>query len=492
MRAGAGYVTAFVPALAEPRLRAAAAGGDDGAAARRGRRAAARRRSSGSAGRLERAGALVLGPGIGRERRRRVELRARELAAPAQIPLLLDADGLNAHAGRLESLAQRAGADRADAARRRAGSAAGARSAPRSSATGWLRCARPRALAQAVVVLKGDDTIVAEPGRRAAVSRGGASALATAGTGDVLSGVIGAYLSKRMDPFTAACAGVFVHARAGRLAAARIGAEGVIARDVIERCCRAPRGACPTRRERWRCARWHASTWPRSSATRATAAPGWLPARGCARSSRPTRYGHGAVAGARRAGRRRDDAGGRDRRRGRASCATPGSRRRCWCWARSAPRSCRWRSRAGAELDRLDRAVRRRVLTPARRRAGRGPRQARHRHGAARHALAAEALAVADRVGAGARTLRLAGAMTHFATADGDPEFLAAQLAAFAPFVAQMRRSGARARGPRGQQRRDVREPASHFDMVRCGIALYGCDPMNETPTTTAWSRRWS
>jgi NAD(P)H-hydrate repair Nnr-like enzyme with NAD(P)H-hydrate dehydratase domain len=46
--------------------------------------------------------------------------------------------------------------------------------------------------------------------------------------------VIAAYLSKRMDPFHAACAGVCVHARAGQLAAQAIGTEGVIARDVIE------------------------------------------------------------------------------------------------------------------------------------------------------------------------------------------------------------------------------------------------------------------
>jgi NAD(P)H-hydrate epimerase len=83
-------------------------------------------------------------------------------------------------------------------------------------------------------VLKGDDTVIAEPEGRVAVSRGGAPALATAGTGDVLSGVIGAYLAKAMDPFHAACAGVFVHAAAGRLAARGIGPEGVIARDVIE------------------------------------------------------------------------------------------------------------------------------------------------------------------------------------------------------------------------------------------------------------------
>jgi NAD(P)H-hydrate epimerase len=50
----------------------------------------------------------------------------------------------------------------------------------------------------------------------------------------VLSGVIGAYLAKRMDPFVAACAGVLAHGRAGQLAAQRIGPEGVIARDVIE------------------------------------------------------------------------------------------------------------------------------------------------------------------------------------------------------------------------------------------------------------------
>jgi NAD(P)H-hydrate epimerase len=90
------------------------------------------------------------------------------------------------------------------------------------------------ALSNAVVVLKGDDSIVAEPGGTAAVSRGGAPALATAGTGDVLSGVIGALLAKRVDPFRAACAGVFLHVAAGRLASESIGAEGVIARDVIE------------------------------------------------------------------------------------------------------------------------------------------------------------------------------------------------------------------------------------------------------------------
>ena len=65
-------------------------------------------------------------------------------------------------------------------------------------------------------MLKGDDTLVAEPDGRVAVSPGGAPALATAGTGDVLSGVIGAMLAKGLDPFTAACAAVRLHLRAGR------------------------------------------------------------------------------------------------------------------------------------------------------------------------------------------------------------------------------------------------------------------------------------
>jgi NAD(P)H-hydrate epimerase len=90
------------------------------------------------------------------------------------------------------------------------------------------------AAARAVVVLKGDDTIVADPGGRVGVSAGGSAGLATAGTGDVLSGVTGAMLAKGLDAFTAACAAVWLHATAGTYAAAERGADGMIARDVIE------------------------------------------------------------------------------------------------------------------------------------------------------------------------------------------------------------------------------------------------------------------
>jgi ADP-dependent NAD(P)H-hydrate dehydratase / NAD(P)H-hydrate epimerase len=77
---------------------------------------------------------------------------------------------------------------------------------------------------------------VAEPGPegRVAISPGGVPALATAGTGDVLSGVIAAMLAKDLDPFTAACAGVRLHLDAGRRAAAGRHADSVIARDVID------------------------------------------------------------------------------------------------------------------------------------------------------------------------------------------------------------------------------------------------------------------
>ncbi|MFM9126970.1 MAG: NAD(P)H-hydrate dehydratase, partial [Solirubrobacterales bacterium] len=58
-------------------------------------------------------------------------------------------------------------------------------------------------------------------------------ALATAGTGDVLSGVVASMLARGLGPFAAACAGVRLHARAGGLAAEAIGPEGVVAGDVI-------------------------------------------------------------------------------------------------------------------------------------------------------------------------------------------------------------------------------------------------------------------
>jgi NAD(P)H-hydrate epimerase len=234
-RAGAGYVTACVPAslnlvfetrLLEPMtIPLPDAGGSLLPSA-----------AETVLARAARSDALVLGPGIGREPGA-FEL-ARSLAKEAELPTLIDADGLNAHAGRLGSLADRTAAT---VLTPHAGELARLLETDSQEIERHrLHHAREAAAAgRAIVVLKGDDTLVAAPDGRVAVSAGGSSALATAGTGDVLSGVIGAYLAKRMDPFHAACAGVFVHARAGRLAAEEIGHEGVIAGDVIERLPRA-------------------------------------------------------------------------------------------------------------------------------------------------------------------------------------------------------------------------------------------------------------
>jgi NAD(P)H-hydrate epimerase len=180
---------------------------------------------------LVRGGTLALGPGLGRTPG--AQAFARELAASAPVAMVLDADGLNAHAGLLEKLADRLGPTLLT---------------PHAGELGRLlerdseqiereRLASVRtaaAQARAVVVLKGDDTLIADPRGYVAVSRGGSPALATAGSGDVLTGILAALLAHGLEPFTAACAGVWLHAEAGRLAARAQGsAEGVIASDVI-------------------------------------------------------------------------------------------------------------------------------------------------------------------------------------------------------------------------------------------------------------------
>jgi NAD(P)H-hydrate epimerase len=179
----------------------------------------------------ERADALVLGPGLGRAPG--TEEFARAVAARAEVPLLLDADGLNAHAGRLHDLARRSAATVLTPHAGELGRLLQTDS--RTVEAARLHHARAAAAAaRCVVVLKGDDTIVAEPGGRIAVSPGGSAALSTAGTGDVLSGVTGAVLAKGVEPFAAACAAVWLHTEAGALAAQERGPDGTIARDVIE------------------------------------------------------------------------------------------------------------------------------------------------------------------------------------------------------------------------------------------------------------------
>ena len=179
----------------------------------------------------ERTSALVVGPGMGtgEEGRRLVEGILREVDSP----VLLDADavtnvaGMDAlakrdaptvitpHAGELGRLLE-SGAKEVSA--RRLASA-------RSAARGHGCC----------VLLKGSDTLVVE-GEKVAVNSTGNVALATAGTGDVLAGVIGALLSRGMDAYEAARAGAWAHGRAAELWLEETGwpAESLIATDLLD------------------------------------------------------------------------------------------------------------------------------------------------------------------------------------------------------------------------------------------------------------------
>ncbi len=83
-----------------------------------------------------------------------------------------------------------------------------------------------------VVVLKGARTVVAAPDGRSAVSPFAVAALATAGSGDVLAGLIGALIGQGMAPFDAACLGVYLHGRAGERLSWRLGDAGIMASDI--------------------------------------------------------------------------------------------------------------------------------------------------------------------------------------------------------------------------------------------------------------------
>ncbi len=230
IRSGAGYATVAVPAELEPifeqkltEVMSVGCPSEDGhlTAASAERVIAA----------FERAAAGVLGPGLGRDPSA-AEL-ACEVAGAIEAPLVIDADGLNAFAGGLGRVAARGDATVLTPHAGELG-----RLLERSSeevSQHRLAAAREAASAAgAIVVLKGDDTIVTD-GERVAVNAAGSPALATAGTGDVLSGMTAALLARGMEPFAAACAAVIAHARSGAEAAERVGAvEAVIATDVID------------------------------------------------------------------------------------------------------------------------------------------------------------------------------------------------------------------------------------------------------------------
>lgn len=169
---------------------------------------------------VERASALAIGPGLGRERGELV----RRLLEETDLPAVVDADALFG----LEPFSREAGTVLT----------------PHSGELGrlvgeeasWVDAHRLEALRRAVdrfgcvVVLKGEGTLVGAPGEGPLVA-GGAAPLATAGTGDVLTGVVAAFLAKGMDPRLAAAAAVRVHTDAVAASGRR---SGLMAGDLLD------------------------------------------------------------------------------------------------------------------------------------------------------------------------------------------------------------------------------------------------------------------
>jgi NAD(P)H-hydrate epimerase len=238
LRAGAGLVTVATPAPALPIVAAARAelmteplpvGGDGGLDREALPRALALARGK---------DAVVIGPGLGQDAAIRDFVRG--FVAQCPTPLVVDADGLNALAPSSSSRDPAAGALRKRSASTIVTPHPGEMARLIGSEAAEVQRRRldvARAFAaesRAVVVLKGYRTLVADPEGRAAVNPTGNPGLATGGTGDVLSGILGALLARGLDPWTAATAAVYVHGRAGDVAAARLGQESLLAGDVIE------------------------------------------------------------------------------------------------------------------------------------------------------------------------------------------------------------------------------------------------------------------
>lgn len=163
------------------------------------------------AGRVQ---AWVAGPGMGTDTESGARLRA---VMESDVPVLVDADGLTLLAGRRSLLEDRRGRPTLLTPHDREF----ARLFPDLDLSDRLGSVRAAAAASgATVLLKGHRTLIADPGGRVAVNTTGSSWLATAGSGDVLSGIIGSLLAGGLTAWEAAAAGAHLHGRAGERAAA--------------------------------------------------------------------------------------------------------------------------------------------------------------------------------------------------------------------------------------------------------------------------------
>ena len=170
----------------------------------------------------DRVGAVAIGPGLGRGADGR---RLLDLALACGRPLVLDADALVLLGERGTS----ALAEVADMAILTPHEGEFARLFPATTGSKLEKARAAAAKSGAVIVYKGPDSVVAAPDGRAAIAHPAPSWLATAGTGDVLTGIIAAIRAAGADPFDAACNALWLHGRAAERAGAAI-----IADDLVE------------------------------------------------------------------------------------------------------------------------------------------------------------------------------------------------------------------------------------------------------------------
>jgi ADP-dependent NAD(P)H-hydrate dehydratase len=179
---------------------------------------------------IRRATVVALGPGLGQSAAL-VEL-VTTLYREVSLPMVVDADGLNALSARREALPDHAGLRVLTPHPGEFARLIGDQHPPETTE---LRIAAAKSFAgqaSVVAVLKGHGTVIAD-GARHAVNTTGNPGMATGGTGDILTGVIAGLLAQGLEPFDAAQLGVYIHGLAGDLAADGLGQVSIIARDLI-------------------------------------------------------------------------------------------------------------------------------------------------------------------------------------------------------------------------------------------------------------------
>jgi ADP-dependent NAD(P)H-hydrate dehydratase / NAD(P)H-hydrate epimerase len=180
---------------------------------------------------LARADAVALGPGLSLDPETQELIRA--LIVEVDRPMVVDADGLSALAGDLERLDAAAGpralTPHPGEMARMLGVTVPVVEADRLETVRAFCARHPAAL-----LLKGAGTVIGSPEGRVFINPTGNPGMASGGAGDVLTGMVGAFLARGLDGLAALQAGSFLHGRAGDLAAARVGEEGLIAGDIIE------------------------------------------------------------------------------------------------------------------------------------------------------------------------------------------------------------------------------------------------------------------